>query len=224
MGSRAYIIFWSIMILCTSQGKSQMSEAIPSEVDPDRTYLLYLHGGVVQSQGRYAVSQYYGKYEYDAIIDTLVRRGFYVISEVRAKETDDMEYAHKVKSQVDTLFGRGVQAKNIVIVGASLGAYMTLSAARLINHPELRYVLIGLCSDYAIGYYTAEDYSLEGRFLSIYEQSDSKQSCEPIFEDRLEQVDFTEVELNTGLDHAFLFKPNEAWVMPLVKWVKETDK
>ena len=213
------IFIIGIMLLYSSHGRCQTSEAIPQKVDPDRIYLFYLHGGVVQSQGRNAVSQYYGKYEYDAIIDTLVGKGFYVISEVRPKETDDIKYARKVKLQVDTLLDRGVPAKNIVIVGASLGAYMTLNAARIINDPDLRYVLIGLCSDYAVEYYTKENYPLQGRFLSIYEKSDSKQSCALIFNERSGQVRFTEIELNTGLDHAFLFKPYEEWVEPMTNWI-----
>ncbi len=184
-------------------------------------YLFYLHGGVVQSQGLPAVSSYYGKYEYLAIIDSLDNYDFTIISEVRPKDTDDKAYGKKIANEVDSLLTLGVSPKNIVIVGASLGAYMTLEAALIIENPNIKYALLGLCSDYAVGHFTEYSQQLKGDFLSIFEKSDSKQSCQGIFESNSTDAQFEELELNLGVDHAFLFKPYDEWVIPLIKWASD---
>lgn len=90
------------------------------------------------------------------------------------------------------------------------------------KNPRFRFVLIGLCSDYAVGYYTERDGPLHGRFLSIYEESDSKSSCKKIFNRKEgDSFEFEEIALRMGIDHAFLFKPYREWVEPLTRWVRE---
>lgn len=197
------------------------SSAIPSNPDTAQTFLFYLHGGIVQEQGVNAVSPYYGKYEYLAILDSLSSKEFYVISEARAKGTEVKDYALKVKKQIDTLLSAGVDAEKIVVVGASLGAYITMEAALQIKHAGIRYVIIGLCSVYARNYFSEFRDAYQGRFLSIYERSDSKGSCLAVFPQNAENLHFEEIELNTGLDHAFLYKPFKAWVRPMVDWIKQ---
>ena len=63
--------------------QAQPISNVPLNPDTSIIHLFYLHGGIVQEQGVNAVSEYYGKYEYLAILDSLSRRGFYVISEAR---------------------------------------------------------------------------------------------------------------------------------------------
>ncbi len=206
-------------MICIANTLSAQHTSVPEEVDTMKTYLFYLHGGVVQDQGRNAVSDYYGEYLYDAILDTLQNRGFIVISEVRPKDTDDDAYAQKISSEVKSLMSKGVSVNNIVIVGASAGAYLTLEVSKIINQREMRYVLIGLCSDYAVDYYAKDQAQIIGRFLSIYEKSDSKKSCKSIFANRSKDIEFTEIVLNMGIDHAFLYKPFKEWVDPICNWV-----
>lgn len=195
-------------------------ESIPVSTDPSERYLFYLHGGVVQEMGIPAVNPYFGKYEYKAILDSLSGYKMHVISEVRSKGTEIGDYAIKLSKQVDTLLNAGIPAEHIVVVGASLGAYMTIEAAGLIDNPKIRYILIGLCSDFAVKKYVPLGPSLKGSFLSIYEESDAKGPCNSIFIDRNSECEFKEIKLTMGIDHAFLFQPYDEWVKPMMEWIR----
>lgn len=194
---------------------------LPGKIDPDLQYLFYLHGGVVQAQGLPAVSTYYGKYEYLDILKTFRSKGFYVISEVRPKDTEEATYAEKVSHQIDSLLAANVHPGNITIVGASQGAYIAVELANIRKQEDLKYALLGLCSEYAVELYQKYKERLCGNFLSIYEASDSKSSCRSILENPECKMGFEEIRLETGIDHAFLFKPYDDWVEPLVKWIRE---
>ncbi len=194
---------------------------VPKTPDPDQKYIFYLHGGIIQAKGADAVSDYYGKYEYNKILDSLWENGFYVISEVRPKDSKEDEYAKKVQIQIDSLRGGGVPSENIVILGASLGAYIAVEVAYLMKDHKINYALLGLCSDYAVDYYQKYQGELQGRFLSIFESSDSKKSCKSIFIDLPDSSTFTEIKLNMGIDHAFLYKPYQEWLSPFVKWLNQ---
>lgn len=198
-----------------------ISTSVPINPDIYGTYLFYLHGGVVQDQGANAISQYYGKYEYQSILDTLKNHGFYIVSEVRPKNTKEKEYANKLKNQIDALIRLGVSDKNIIVVGASSGAYIALETSILNNNPNIRFVLLGLCSEYALKYFQPFQKNFSGQFLSIYESSDSKGTCFSIFEELDDHSSFTEIELEMGIDHAYLFKPYDDWVDPLINWIKK---
>lgn len=194
---------------------------LPQNIDRNHKYLFYLHGGIVQEQGEDAVSKTFGKYEYRKILQTLHAKGFHVISEVRAKGTSELEYAAKVSLQIDTLEAAGVPLSSIVVVGASLGAYIALEVALMKKDPSIRYVLIGLCSDYAISHFSKPGNVFFGKFLSIYENTDSKGTCQSLFTAPANHGHFSELELNMGTGHGFLFKPYKEWVDPLVEWTKQ---
>ncbi len=196
-----------------------ISKFIPEKIDSSQKYLFYLHGGVVQEQGVNAVSQYYGAYEYLKILDTLNRQGYNIISEARPKGTVEVEYADKISMQIDTLLNSGVHPENIIVVGASLGAYITIETANKLKNRKIKYVIIGLCSEYAIDYYLMYKNELCGNFLSIYERTDEKGSCEKILSNRLCKSGYKEIALNMGIGHAFLFRPYNEWVLPLVEWI-----
>lgn len=212
-------------LLVSSLVRAQtISSFVPGIVNPGDRFLFYLHGGIIQEQGVNAVSQYYGPYEYLAILDSLSRRGFTVISEPRARGTDEEEYGKKVAMQVDTLLHRGVAADNIVIVGASQGAYITVEAAYIIRNRDIRYVVMGLCTDYSVGYFSKYQKDLCGNFLSIYETSDEKGSCGRLFSDRSCKAGYKEMRLAMGNGHGFLYKPYSEWIEAIMTWVDEEVK
>lgn len=193
---------------------------LPENVDVSGRYLFYLHGGIIQEQGIDAVSEYYGRYEYLAILDTLEAYGFLVISEARPKGTEEGRYAQKVAAQIDTLLQEGVAPEKIIVLGASLGAYIAVETAHQLQNARIRYALLGLCSDYALDFFSKYRNELPGDFLSIFEKSDQKGSCRTIFTGTSTETKFEEVELNMGIDHAFLYQPYKEWVLPLVEWAK----
>jgi len=201
--------------------KHAISRSVPQKVDTTNVYLFYLHGGIVQEHGVNAVSEYYGPYKYLDILDTLSSHGYHVISERRPKGTNEVNYAKKVARQVDTLFSLGVTSENIVVTGASLGAYIAIEVAHILKNPVINYAILGLCTDYSIDLYSEYRSELCGRFLSISERSDQKRSCADLLDDPNCKTGYQELELNMGIDHAFLYSPYAEWIQPLVEWISK---
>ena len=183
-------------------------------------YLFYLHGGIVQQQGAIAVSKTFGPYLYNDIVDSLRSKGFIVLSEVRPHGTDEKIYAGKIAGQVDSLLKTGVGAGNIVIAGASQGAWIAFEVALLLKNPSLNFVVLGICNNYNMNYFSSYKKQLCGRFLSIYESSDTKQSCDLLLKEMNCKTGYTEVQLDMGLGHGFIFRPYKEWIDPLVKWME----
>ncbi len=202
--------------------KENMEPSTKSNPAKKLGYLIYLHGAIVQQQGPNAVSEQFGPYQYQLILDSLHSKGFEVISEVRPKDSEIKPYAEKVQQQVLDLMAKGAKPAEITILGASLGAYMTLEASLLLDNPDIHYVTLGLCGDYGINYFKEYKGRFKGKFLSIYERSDSRGSCATLFEND-PAAEFSEVEINTGLDHGFLFQPLEEWVQPIVSWISQSN-
>ncbi|MEM6726839.1 MAG: alpha/beta hydrolase [Bacteroidota bacterium] len=187
-------------------------------------YLFYLHGGIVSHQGDLAVSPYYGVYLYQDILDSLASRGFEVISEIRPADIDEVDYAKQLVQQINRLKQLGVASDQIHIVGASLGAYIALETAILLDGPAIQYALLGLCSDYAVGYFSDFRQDITGTILSIYEASDQKGSCAAVFLPGEGDYTFQEVQVNTGLDHGFLYQPYPEWLDPLTGWLHQKSE
>ena len=72
---------------------------MPEHPNPAARYLIYLHGSIIQTQGRRPTHPDYGVYEYDEILDALAARGFQVISEARPAGTKVPAYAEKVAAR-----------------------------------------------------------------------------------------------------------------------------
>lgn len=198
-----------------------ITTSVPKNINPSEKYLFYLHGAIVQQQGPNAVSEEYGNYEYQKILDTLASYGFHVISEVRPKNTRVEEYARKVSTQMDTLLGAGLKPENIIMVGASMGAYITIETAHLKHNEKINYAVLGLCAPSALDYYQKYSDELCGNFLSIFEESDSRHSCSDILSNQNCKAGFKEIELHMGNGHGFLFKPYAEWVHPLIEWIND---
>ena len=214
---------WTGILLClmfvACSKTTPLTPHLPNEISMEGTYVFYLHGGVVQAQGIPAVSDYYGAYEYLNIVESLRSGGHYVVSEVRHKDTQELDYARQLSLQIDTLINAGVPPQNITVVGASLGAYIAMELAHIKNRQDLNYALLGLCSEYALGYFEQYREGLCGNFLSIYEASDSKSSCQSLLNHPDCKSGYREIRLDMGIDHAFLFKPYPEWTEPLQEWI-----
>jgi hypothetical protein len=183
-------------------------------------YVFYLHGAIVQQQGENAVSSAYGKYMYRAIVDSLKKNGFIVISEVRPKDVLFDAYCGKVAVQVDSLLLTGVRPQNITVLGASAGAAMALEVAMITANRQINYALMGVCSDTSPRKYQQK--KICGNFFSVYESSDGPGSCKELLFNRSCVSGFKEVKLNMGNGHGFLYQPYKEWLHPLVQWINES--
>ena len=189
---------------------------VPPAVDPQKRYLFYLHGRIVE-EGRRPTSPEYGVYEYDEILDRFLEAGFVVISEQRAKATDVALYGQKVAGQVRRLITAGVSPANITVVGASQGGWIAMLASTYLKNPNINYVFISVCrADPA--FLSLVD--LHGDVLFIKEQSEPASDCAQFRADATGIRRYQEIMLNTGLRHGFLFRPLYAWLDPTFTWTR----
>jgi len=195
-----------------------LTEAPPSP-DPGREYLFYLHGRIVQEQGRKAVSPDYGPYEYDAILSGLASAGFVVIGEVRPRGTEATAYADRVAGQIRRLLKAGVPPRRITIVGASMGGFIGMLVSSRLPVAEIGYVLMGTCDG---SMRRALKGGLHGDVLSIIEASDDAgESCGPALAHDGAAGRHADIRISTGLRHGFLFRPLPEWMGPAVRWARE---
>src|SRR6266540_3374144 len=189
---------------------------VPSPADPQGRYVLYLHGRILEEQGREAVSPDFGRYEYDAVLGALADRAFTVIGEVRTRGTGP-EYARRVAGQVRRLLAAGVPPGNVTVLGASKGGWLTLLTAAEVGEYEVRYAVLAGC-----GSTTVElGPRLRGRILSVYDEQDRfRPSCQATFEHAPRLRGRKEVVVHTGLDHGLLYTPRPEWLDPVTEWVR----
>jgi hypothetical protein len=194
----------------------QIAKDVPAQTaNKNAKYLFYLHGKIVEDQGVKAVSERYGAYEYEKIVEGLRAEGFNVVSEPRPKDTDVEAYAAKVADQVRQLLKDGVSPENITVVGASRGAFIAMVASTYLKNKNVNFVIIAGCG-------VNEDFlkliNLHGNILSIYEKSDSVGTCQPVFDDAEGISKRKEVMLETGLAHGFIYRPMKEWLIPVLDW------
>ncbi|NOX85739.1 MAG: alpha/beta hydrolase [Chlorobi bacterium] len=182
-----------------------------------KKYVFYLHGRIVEVQGANAVSEQYGKYEYENIVDAFKGKNIVVISEVRPADTKIKSYAGKVVREIDSLLRKGVPPGNVTVIGASKGALIAMQVSTDLKNKEVNYVFI------AGSFRSVEQFGFDlyGNILGIYEKSDpiAGNSYRPLIKSSTGVGEFKEIELNTGLGHGIVFKPLDAWVVPAKKWI-----
>ena len=189
--------------------------SLPTTPDPAGYYLFYLHGRIIETQGRRPTHPEFGVYEFDSILQTFADSGLTVISEARPPETGISSYAAKIVADVRTLLEAGVPQGHISIVGFSKGGIIAVAVSSLLQEPGVRFVLLAACSEFV---FDAPEYEVSGRVLSVYEASDEfGVSCEPLFV-RSSTTSESEVEINTGLRHGAFYAPRSEWVGPVTTW------
>lgn len=182
-------------------------------------YLFYLHAQVITELGDNAINRgapEWGPYEYSAIIDSLRKRGFNIISEIRQKGIANSLYIEKIAKQIDSLLTAGTKPGNIVVVGASSGWDIVLHVSSAMKNNDLNFVMMGGCWPETYKDYT--DLELYGHFLSIIEKSDPHGTCYKIFENKKQLKSHKEIILNTGLSHGFFYKGRSVWIDPIIEW------
>jgi len=110
-----------------------ITSGVPDTVDPQADYLLYLHGRIIETQGRRPTHPTFGVYEYDAILEDFARRGFQVLSEARPADTRTADYAEKVAAQVRRLVEAGVAPEHITVAGFSKGGMITIATSSVLR-------------------------------------------------------------------------------------------
>jgi hypothetical protein len=202
-----------------SSARGPVLDTLPATIDPAASYLFFLHGRIVEDQGRRGVSPEYGPYQYDAMLDAFARAGLTVVSEARAKDTEPLSYAERIAGEVRRLLAAGVPPGRITVAGASKGALIAMLVSTALakeGEEGVGFVLVGNCNDWVREHHRVD---LHGEVLSIYEASDDiGQSCAPLFAGSPRLGRHAEVRLETGLGHGYLYRPLPQWLRPALAW------
>jgi hypothetical protein len=203
------------LLPCTSMG--QTSYDMPTTIDPDARYFLFMHNYYVETNGPT------GDCKYNDILAAFVDRGFIVISEVRTGKIIPCTYAEKVVKNVKTLLDAGVRPENITVGGHSKGGVITLCTASVLDNAKINFVVMAGCEIAGVKkYHMYPKFDrLKGRMLSIYAASDSiAGSCKGAFAQASKGFSSTEIILESESGHRLFFSPLELWIDPIVDWIK----
>lgn len=197
--------------------------SLPAPIDPAARYLLYFHPKIVEDQGLPAVSPEHGPYRYEEILGRFARAGFTVVSELRPKDADAREHATRGVAQVEALLAAGVAPGNILVVGASKGAYIASLVSHLARQPRLNVVLLAGCSADTVAYMRGHGIDLHGNVLAIRDVADTRWagSCAQVFAASPGLGRHDEIVLGVGSGHGIVFEPLEAWVRPALAWPRD---
>jgi hypothetical protein len=188
-------------------------------------HVIYQHGRIIQEQ-QSARPQHprYGFYELDGILEAFRKRGFVVSGEIRPRSVSPSDSADRVVEQIRRLIGSGVPADHITVVGASMGAYISLRASARLQNPAVGFCFLGACRKESVREVLAEEgKGPAGRLLFIREASDETSAdCEPVKSEARLGVPLVtrEIVIDTGLSHGFLYRPLPEWLDPVVEWAK----
>jgi hypothetical protein len=183
-------------------------------------YLVYLHGAIMEGQTG-NVKSGSAEYQYDEIVKTFKDANFTVISEIRKANTDVASFARQVADQLNGLLKKGVKPGDITVVGASKGALIAMYVSTYMQNQDMNFVFIAACN--SGNFESFPDIRFFGNILSIYEKSDGiGESCIQFKNKSGTNIrNYKEIELNTGFQHQFLWKPLPEWTKPVIEWANQ---
>lgn len=198
-------VLFTLLIGCTTNTQN------------NKKHIYYLHGRIIEIQGKNAISEEYGKYEFDSIVTALSDKDHIVIAEIRTENVDYIDYANKVSKEIDSLISTGIQPTNITIIGASKGAIIASHISN-INLNPVNYVLLAGNNDYQE---KNNDWKFHGQVLCFYDLSDTIAGGNYDYWKNRENytTKFEQIELKTHLGHGFLYKPLKEWIEPTRNWI-----
>ncbi len=205
---------WKIVLLSLTATFSSVSNAEETSPSP---IIFYLHGQIVEELGPRPVHDRWGLYDYPAVVDALGSTGAKVISEVRDRGTDAVQYANKVVKEIRGLISEGVSPERIVVVGFSKGGGIAIFISDRLNHLDVRFVLLAACNDWLS---SVPDVQLSGHVLSLVEESDILgRSCSDLASRNEDLASFEEIEISTGKEHGTFYLPRPDWLRPVLEWI-----
>ena len=198
-----------VMSLFVSNTYAEVLSAPPDKVDKQAKYFFFAHGaGLYKRHADSARERWQDK------VKAIEELGFIMITEERENGGDE-DYALKMSDWIDTLLDKGVPANNIYIGGYSRGARLSLTVSDILSNSKINYFLLAGC-------YEHDDYSgdIKGRILSVYDNDDNLFSpCTGLITLN-KDINFKEVEVNSGYGHGMGSSVRDEWMDPLLAWLK----
>lgn len=188
----------------------------PAAIDPAKRYVIYMHGAYVEKKGPNDQYDVYG------ILDALEAKGFVVIGEARGR-VGFGQYAEQVAAQVRRLLDAGVPVGHILVAGHSKGGFIALFVAARLGDPAMRYGILAACGVKGSEFYSTYRHFLErdagnvkGTFLVMWDKADTvARDCDAAMNAAADATHENTV-LTTGRGHQLFYRPDPAWIDPLV--------
>jgi len=189
-----------------------------SQSSTNGRYIFFLHNKFIEDHDLDEDHPQYGNAHYYEILNEFKKEGFTVYSEKRPKNTDVKEYAKKIVIKIDSLLNSGIDPGKITVIGTSKGGYIAQYVSTYLVNPGVNFVFIGSFRE--IDLKDLSDVNFCGNILTIYEKSDvyGVSAVNRKLTSNLKISRFYEIELNTGLEHGFLFRPLQEWLWPSILW------
>ncbi|WP_210418560.1 hypothetical protein [Aliikangiella coralliicola] len=197
-----------------------MYDKFPDDINPKEKYVFYSHGYIVEGENPKPINKKFGwgLYDFPAIKKSLSDDSYNLIAFHRPKNTDPFKYANELNDQVRDLVKKGVSPKNITIMGFSRGAFITGLTSDKLSDLSINTIILAGCGRLISKKHT--DIKVYGNVLSIYEKSDRANTCKALKAKSTNVKSFTEIEINTGLEHGAFYRPISEWVEPVKNWIK----
>ena len=215
----ALIFLFTIPCVCNGEIITKIDT---NNIKIGRKYVIYLHGKIIEDQGIPAISNQYGEYKYDEILQSLSNHGLCVISEKRNKNTNIYEYAEYISDVIKNLIDNGVLPEDISVIGASKGAAIAICVSHILDNKDLNFILLSICCDKIDSFMFNNNIQLSGYILHIYDESDSIAERCTAFKHILNSnniTKFNEIQTKLGLGHGLLYQPFDEWIKPTIKWI-----
>ncbi|MEF2229930.1 MAG: hypothetical protein V3571_03295 [Pseudodesulfovibrio sp.] len=216
------LLLAAALLLPAAPASALSFEQAAQRPDVAAKYLIYLHGAIVETQGKTAVSPRYGVYHYDDIVKHFETRGLTVIEEVRGNVNPN-RYAARVTDEVRRLMAGGVPAGSITVAGFSKGGLIALLVASSLGIPELRFAILAGCSrglrngPFEQFLRTKRGARLSGRVLSVYAVGDLEAgSCSAAAGQHAGPgLTFREMTLRSNRGHGLFYVALPQWADPV---------
>jgi len=203
--------------LSSNAHAGKLYEAFPKNIHANEKYVFYSHGFIVEGDNPTLISPRWGKYDFPLVKKALSDDEYNLIAYHRAKDTDPRLFAQKLAQDIEHLVKRGVEHKNITLVGFSRGGAITALTSNQVKSDELNIVILAGCTKFLNN---NKEVTVYGNVYSIYETSDGVGSCQGLI-DRSKQVKrFEEIAISTGKEHGAFYNPLPEWLIPVKKWIK----
>jgi len=220
---KKYIFLFLTQLIPLVGIAAELYSDFPEEINPEERYVFYLHGLIVEGNDPRPKHQDFGIYEFPEIKNAIFNEGdFNLIAHHRPANTNINSYVEALEGWVSTLLSAGVNPSRITLVGFSRGSHLAAFVAGKLNETGINTALLASCINGDVP--TETPLYLGGHFLSIYEESDVMGSCTTLGGRSRNIASFKEISISTGLAHGAFFQPLQEWLVPLKKWIRETNR
>lgn len=188
-------------------------------VSPEKTYVFYSHGYIVEGDDPRPVHPRWGEYDFPAVSHALAKQGFDVIAYHRPGNIDFKSYAKVLAKQVETLLTQGVPANRVNLLGFSRGGRITAHASHHLKLTPVNTIIMAGCAAWV----TRDEpwVQVHGALLSMVEVSDTVGTCQLLKNRSSGVTAYDEININTGKEHGAFYLPLEEWLLPVSSWIKE---